>query len=142
MTSGQVTGAGLEALAGAPITRLELQGCPKLDDSALSQLPKLPLTELTLHGSDWLTNAGLEALRGNNALTSLDLGGCPLLNHESLRSLQGLPLEHLVLGCAEYQVPEEGMAALRATDVDGVSAFGVDLGRILWYLDVFEYIAQ
>lgn len=98
LTLNKVTAKSLKHLAGLPLKALDLGFCRGVDGKALRALVELglPLERLTLAGLK-LRDADLECLRGL-PLRQLSLYESPWLTHAGVAHLEGLPLQHLTMG--------------------------------------------
>lgn len=106
-----VFGGQLKHLCGLPLTSLSLEGCyDRCSDERRLELSQelrvlrgMPLTDLSFRWGGWLTNAGLDHLRGL-PLTSLDLTSTDVFEGDNAQNvidgmhiLQRLPLLQLSL---------------------------------------------
>jgi Leucine Rich repeat len=98
LSLNKVTAKSLRHLAGLPLKALDLGFCRGVDGKALRALVDLglPLERLTLAGLK-LRDADLECLRGL-PLRQLSLYESPWLTHAGVAHLAGLPLQHLTMG--------------------------------------------
>lgn len=125
-----VTDAGLENLAGMPLTHLDLMGSTHITGSGFSHLQGTPLASLNLAACREILDSSLALLRGL-PLTNLDLQECTLVTDVGLAHLHGMPLARLDLaGC--WGVTQAGVAELhRAIDVRSGHSLFEFLGRKL-----------
>lgn len=115
-----VSAAGLSNLRGLPLTALSL-AWTDVNDSGLSALHGLPLERLNLAFCNYITPAGIAALRGITSLRDLDVHSCRGLGDAFLEALVGLPVVKLEV--SSNPVTDEGLISLG--ELSGLTDLGL-----------------